>query len=401
MIGMPRTTRAALLPFVLALAASGGCFDKASEDGAVATPTTAAALGVALVDWNPAKIDLGTVQAITERDQSLFVFGSKGVQELTGGAIVSSDDTVTDWRSAAAAPSADGLSTWLVGVDARGHVLRVPTNAAPEDVSVRYGLTTDDVQSVASGASRVAFQVGTGLAVSDGARVTRYVVSARAISANGAVVALADGGAIRLFEGDKQTQIAAPGVELVAFDGAGHLMAASAHILYQVSATWATPIFDAGAGTIHQLVGAGANVWFTVDGSLGRWRAGKVAVATGGTLAADAKLVGSASGDTWAISGGQLLRWNEGGATGDQAVWNRDVQPVHAAICSKCHGPAGSGQDSSRIDLSTYDGWVARKDRVYLRVVTQAGTPSQMPPASAGSSLSDAQRAAIAAWSKP
>jgi mono/diheme cytochrome c family protein len=179
-------------------------------------------------------------------------------------------------------------------------------------------------------------------------------------------------------------------------------MAATAHALYEVYGTSVRAIYDAGSRTIHQLAAADASVWFTVDGDLGRWREGKVAVAAGGTLAPDAKLFGSGSGDAWVLSGGQLTRWTaEGGApAGDEATWTSTVQPVHAAVCSKCHSPPGSGLDSSRVDLSTYAAWSSKKDSIYRRVVTQAGTPAQMPPPSAGSPITDAQRAAIEAWSK-
>jgi mono/diheme cytochrome c family protein len=239
--------------------------------------------------------------------------------------------------------------------------------------------------------------------MTDGAHVTRYKTQARAIAANGEAVALADGGAVRLFTGDKQSEVALAGVELVAFDGAGVLMAATAHALYRVNASSVAKVYDAGARTIHGLVGAGSNVWFVVGGDLGRWHEGQVALATGGTLAPDARLVGSASGDVWVVSNGQLVRSSGGaGATSpDEAMWTSAVEPIHAAVCSKCHSPAGSGLDSSRIDLSTYSAWSARKASIYRRVVTNAATPAQMPPESSGFPLTDAQRAAIEAWSKP
>lgn len=401
---MSAVVRASLISS-LAIVASAGCFDGPSYDAGAGTTSAPGALTVNMVDWNPAKVDVGVVQVIAERDHSLVVFGSKGVQTIESGAIVSSDDTLTEWRAAAFASSPDGLSTWLVGVDAHGHVQRLPVNGAPADVSDRYGLAADDVQSVASGASRVAFQVASGLAVTDGARVTRYAVPARAIGIDGTKVALAGGDTVRLIDGDAQHQVTLAGVEHVAFDGAGHLLAATAHVLYllntQGASDWVTPLYDAGARTIHQLVGGGGTAWFSVDGDLGRVRDGHVALATGTALAPDAKLVSSASGDAWTISSGALVRWTEGAAQGDEGVWQRTVQPVHAAVCSKCHGPSGSGQDSSRIDLSTYDAWVARKPRIRERVVTQAGTPAQMPPTSSAPQLTDEQRAAIEAWSKP
>lgn len=395
-------TRATFASLLVLVAASGAACWSTPEDGA-ASVEPPMPLVLSPVAWNPSSVDVGTVQAVAESNVSVFVFGSKGVQELTSGAVVSSDDAVTDWRSAVAAPSADGLSTWIVGVDAHGHVLRVPVNGAPDDVSARYGLATDDVQSVVAATSRVAFLVNGGLAMTDGAHVVRYVTPARAVAANGDLVALADGGAVRLFTGDKQSEVALAGVELVAFDGAGALMAATAHALYRVNGSSVAKVYDAGARTIHGLVGAGSNVWFIVDGDLGRWHEGQVALATGGTLAPDARLAGSASGDVWVVSNGQLLRLGGGAAamSPDEATWTSTVEPVHAAVCSKCHSPSGSGLDSSRIDLSTYAAWSARKPSVYRRVVTNAATPAQMPPPSSGLALTDAQRAAVEAWSKP
>ena len=396
-------TRATLASVLVAVAASGAACWSTPEDGSSAGAQPPVPLALTTVAWNPSSVDVGTVQAVAESDKSVFVFGSKGVQALTSGAVVSSDDAVTDWRSAVAAPSADGLSTWIVGVDSHGHVLRVPVNGAPDDVSARYGLATDDVQSVVAASSRVAFLVNGGLAMTDGAHVARYKTPARAIAAKGDLVALADGAAVRLFTGDKQSEVALAGVELVAFDGAGVLMAATAHALYRVNGGSVAKVYDAGVRTIHGLVGAGSNVWFIVDGDLGRWHEGQVALATGGALAPDARLAGSASGDVWVVSNGQLLRLASGAGamSPDEATWTSTVEPVHAAVCSKCHSPSGSGLDSSRIDLSTYSAWSARKPSIYRRVVTNAATPAQMPPPSSGLALTDAQRTAVEAWSKP
>ena len=86
---------------------------------------------------------------------------------------------------------------------------------------------------------------------------------------------------------------------------------------------------------------------------------------------------------------------------GDETTWNATVQPVFAAVCSNCHSPPGSGKDSSHIDLSTYGAWSTRRPTINGRVVAQAGTPTSMPPPGSGYVLTDAQRAAIAAWSKP
>ncbi len=359
-------------------------------------------LDVTAVAWNPSAVDVGVVQAVAEEDRSLLVFGSQGIQTFASGSLVSSDKTITTWRSAAAVPSADGLSTWLIGVDAGGHVQRVMSGGPPQDVSERYGLGADKVQSVAAGAGRVAFLLDEGVAVSDGANVTRYRAPARAIAAAGGLIALADGSAVRIFDHGKETDVALAGAALVTYDAGGNLLAATSHALYRVVGASAEQVYDAGGRTIHQLTGAGPNVWLAVDGDLAVWEGGQVAVAAGGTLAPDARLVGSASGDVWVVTGGQLLRWSaQAAAGGDEATWSATVQPVYAAVCSNCHSPRGSGKDSSNIDLSTYGAWKARRPVILARVVTQAATPTSMPPPNSGYVITDAQRAAIEAWSKP
>ena len=395
---MMRTSTASLL---VSLALGIGC-SSSSEPAAPASPLTLTA-----VPWNPSSVDVGTVQAVAEQDAAVLVFGSKGVQTLASGSLVRSDVSITAWRSAAVVPSADGLSTWMVGVDDGGHVQRIPSDGTPQDVSARYGLAADKVQNVVgmiavSGSGHVAFLLEDGVALSDGANVTRYHVPARAISASGGRVAIADASAVRIFDQGKETDLKLADAQLVAYDGAGNLLAATTHALYRVSAGSAEKVYDAGGRTIHQLAGAGPNVWLAVDGDLGVWQGGHVAVASGGTLAKDARLVGSASGDIWVLTGGQLLRWSaQVAAGGDDATWNATVQPVYAAVCSNCHSPPGSGKSSSNIDLSTYEAWKARRVTIRARVVAQAGSPTAMPPPKSGYVITDAQRSAIEIWSKP
>ncbi len=393
-------TSLAFVLFVL-----GGCGNSASTSkGSSSAP---AALTLAPVTWNPANVDVGTAQAVVEVDKSLLVLGSKGVITLASGSVVSTDATITAWKSAASLPSPDGQSTWVVGVDGTGLLERVSSDGSRAlPVNDKYGLTMDKVQDIAGGAPSAGFMLATGIAVTDGANLTRYDGVAHAIAAHGSAIALADGAAIRVFDKGKETDVSLPDAQLCAYDQAGDLLAATTHRLYEVSDGAAVLLFDAGDRTIHQLAGAGTSVWFSVDGDLGVVRAGAVALASGGTLPADARIIGSASGDIWTLAGGHLSRMSAGGpavggAGGDEASWNANVQPIYAAVCSTCHSPPGSGKDSSNIDLSTYGAWSMRRDHVYTRVVTQAGTATSMPPPNTAVSLTDAQRAAIAAWAKP
>ncbi len=372
-----------------------------------ASASAPAALALTTVAWNPANVDVGAAEAVVEIDKSLLVLGSKGIVTLVSGAVVTTDGAITTWKSAAQLPSPDGQSTWVVGVDGNGVLQRMSIDGSPANaVSDRYGLAMDKVQDVAGGAPYAGFMLATGVAVTDGANVTRYQGTAKAIAAHGNAVALADGVAVRVFDGGKESDVTLPDAQLVAYDQAGDLLAATPHRLYQVTAGAAELLYDAGDRTIHQLAGAGSNIWFSVDSDLGVFRAATVMLASGGTLPVDARLVGSPSGDVWTLTGGHLSRMSagatgDGGASGDEASWNTTIQPIYAAVCSNCHSPAGSGKDSSGIDLSTYATWSARREHVYTRTVTQAGTATSMPPPGAPIALTDAQRAAIAAWAKP
>lgn len=356
------------------------------------------------VAWNPANVDVGTVQAVVEVDKSLLVLGSKGVVTLASGSIVGTDATITSWRAGVSLPSPDGQSTWVVGVDGTGLLRRIATDGSPaQAVNDRYGLAMDKVVDAAGGGPYAGFMLASGVAVTDGQNVTHYQGAAKSIAAHGTAVALADGAAVRVFDGGKESDVTLADAQFVAFDDAGELYAATSHRLHRVKDGAAAVMFDAGDRTIHQLTGAGANVWFAVDGDVGLVRAGAVAVASGGTLPADARLVGSPSGDVWELAGGHLSRVSAGGsgASADETSWNMNVQPIYAAVCSSCHSPPGSGKDSSNIDLSTYAAWNMRRTNIYTRVVTQAGTATSMPPPNAPIALSDAQRSAIAAWAKP
>ena len=378
------------------------CSAKHGSDTPAPSVTPAAPLTVAPVTWNSGNTDVGQVQAVVEQDKSVSVFGSTGVYVFTGGSLVASDGSVTAWKSAAAIPSADGLTTWTVGVTGDGKVVRVHTDGPVEEVGDRYGVGSDKVQAVVGDAGRAAFLFDTGFAVSDGKNVTRYGASGlHSIATSGGFVALAVDGGVRVFENGKETDVGLADAAFVAYDASGALFAATHHGVYKVDGAAATVVYDAGAGTIHDLAAGGSNVWFALDANLGLVTGAQVAVGTGGALAPDARLVGSPTGDVWAESGGQLLRFAaQTGATGDEATWTSTVQPVFVAVCSNCHSAAGTGKDSSGIDLSTYAAWTGRKSKVYTRVITQAGTPSSMPPPTSGLALSDAQKAAIEAWSK-
>jgi cytochrome c5 len=108
------------------------------------------------------------------------------------------------------------------------------------------------------------------------------------------------------------------------------------------------------------------------------------------------QIFGSPSGDVWAMVGGKLARYTipmpapsgGGGAGAGDAAWSAQIAPVFARVCAHCHLPDGT----SGVDLSTAALWAGERAEIGKRVVVQ----KSMPPA--GTAMTDADRATIAAW---
>ncbi|WP_394831888.1 cytochrome c [Pendulispora rubella] len=372
------------------------------DDGGVTTLT------LVPVTWNPSSIETGQVQAVAEYDTTVAVFGAVGVTTFVSGSVVGTDTTVTAWRSAGVIPSASGLGTWIVGVDGQGKLQRVLGHDGVENVSDRFGLVSDKVAGLAGSERATGFLLEQGLATSDGATVRHYAAPAlRAVASAAGRVAIAADDGVRIItpaQESSQETVALADAAFVAYDAAGALFSATHHAVYRLDGGAMRSVYDAGARTIRGLASSGANVWFAVDGELALVKDGHVSISSGLALRApgDVQLAGSPSGDVWVVAGGQLLRYAAGaGGTDDEAAWSANVQPIYATVCSHCHSAPGTGKDASNVDLSSYALWSARRAAVYQRVVAQAGTPAAMPPSGSGFTLTDAQRAAIEAWSKP
>ncbi|WP_394827161.1 c-type cytochrome [Pendulispora albinea] len=393
---MKRSTAAGLI----ALLASMGLGCSSSDES---LPPGELTLGP--VVWNPSNIAVGQVQAVAEYDKTVAVFGASGVSTFTSGALVGSDASVTSWRSAAVIPSASGLGTWIVGIDGKGRMKRVLGHEGIEDVSDRFGLTSEAVSSLAGSTGATGFLTERGIATSDGTTVTHYPSSElHAVAAGAGRVAVAVAGGVRIFDPSakgRETDVALPDARFVAFDAAGALFSATPRGLYKLEGGEMRVVYDAGARAIRALAAAGPHVWFAVDRDLGMVRDGRVFITSAPpSLGDDLRLAGSPDGDVWVVTGGQLFRYEArfGGASGDEAIWTDTVQPAYARVCSNCHSAPGSGKASSNVDLSTYALWNARRAAIRERVITQAGTPGAMPPS--GYTLTEEEKAAIDAWTK-
>jgi hypothetical protein len=357
-------------------------------------PVPADPLTTRVVDWNRAGIDVGNVTAVAELGGTTTVLAETGATMLSGSILIATDGTVTGWKSAAVIPAADGNGTWVAGIDAQGKVLRLRSGSFFEGVSDLYGLETDAVLGVAAlGGAAVAFALDAELAVTDGMTVTRYDVETYGDIAGGkGRAAGVSAGKVHVFEAATAQEIVhdLPGAEQVVFDGAGKLVVRTADAIYLEDGSGALALrYTATGGPVGGLAASDVRVWFMEGTELGALNPEGVLRTTGAGLAEGARLLGSPSGDVWVIEGGALKRLEaETGESKDRAIWEEDVQPIYLESCTPCHQPGGS----AGADLSTYGAWVARRDRIKVKVVDE----KSMPPT--GIPFTEAERTAITKW---
>ena len=354
------------------------------------------ALQLKTVQWNAKSVSTGTVFAVADLNEDTVVFSSLGAMVFTAGLPLYTDAAVQSWKSATVVPAGNLAGSWLMGVDGAGKVRRLRDRSLMEDVSDRYGLNLDNVSDVVAvdPTTRTAFSLGAELAVSDGAKVTRYPLAFSQISGGSGRVAGIVDGSVRTFDarsGDlSRFDVSAPVGTLI--DTAGRLVVATENALYRESGSSLAKLYESSDAPIRGLVLSSGVVWVQIGDTLAVLDEAEVRRAQAGMIPADGKLISSSTGDVWVLSQGTLKRFGEdtgGGASEDQ--WKNTVQPVFTRLCSLCHMPGGS----ANMDLSTYKSWVARKDAMRKRVVEM--TPSPMPPKGAGALTQD-ELMAVSAW---
>lgn len=398
-------TRGALRRTLLAAGAAAlGCGDGSMPAAPDAAPTDAARpvddvapepVTVQPLHWNAAMADLGAIAAVVESGDDVVVFGARGMQWLSGGAVLARDMRVMAWRDAASVPAGDGgAGRWVLAVDGAGRVWRVRDRMALEDVTGRYGLTDHPVRSVAAlDATRTVFGADAGFAVADGTRVLRWSAPGFAVVVvGGGRVAARTAAGARVFEvmGQRYVDYAVEGATAVALDADGRLVVGTA-----AGALWreqpggslvvAAPTT---AGAVRSIARAGSSLWVIAGGGLGVLDAAQgVRLAAGVAVAADARLVGSGDGSVWVLGEGRLSRY---ALSVDPRVqqWEQEVRPVFARRCTPCHLPGGT----ANIDLTRYRYWVDEASAIRRAVVAMQRMPP--PPAT----LSAEERAAIARW---
>lgn len=350
------------------------------------------ALALEKVTWSNAPPNVGRVRAVADTGNVVTVLGEHGASVFIAGALAVSDAKKSDWLSASVVPGADGSARWIVGFDAGGRIQYLHNQSVFEEVSARYGLERDAVRGgVWIGGGLSAFLVDGQLALSDGHAVTRYATPhlAELSGASGVVVGVSTDAVESLRVADRTlTEFPLPGVEHAVVTQDGRLFASTPRALYAAdSSGQLSLLYVADHDTIHGLVASGDRVWFVDAGELGVVVGDYVKETTGLALPSDASLGKSSTGDVWVLSGGGVARYRPRAVSAD-TQWGAEVAPVFARACSRCHLPDGI----SGTDLSTVSSWEAHRALIKDRVLDQ----KTMPPR--GNSLSDADRAALAAW---
>lgn len=343
------------------------------------------------IEWNAAKADVGAVSAIVEDDEELVLFGAKGATMMAGGAVRGVIAGAPAWTAASTIPAADGVGDWTVGAADNGRLFRVRAELSLEDISERYGLGTDRVRSIVGiDEKSVAFGFEGGIAIADGSTVTRYGGPASGVLAGGGGrLAWIDAGTVSVLTLADRKVRTFPMAEArgVAIDSAGRVVVTAGNKLWIESSGALTLRWTADAA-FGSIATAGPRVWMTVGSELAVATGDALSKSTGAGVVDDARLSGTPAGDLWILSSTGVRKVSGSAPSEAIADWEATIKPIYARICGDCHAPGGTAGS----DLSTYDGWLQRKDKIMQRVIVDR----TMPPK--GKTFDEADRSAIRDW---
>jgi mono/diheme cytochrome c family protein len=350
------------------------------------------------LSWNAAMTELGALTAVVESGDDVVVFGERGMQWLSGGAVLARDTRVMMWRDAASVPAGDGSAgRWVLAIDGAGHIWRVRDRMTLEDVTGRYGLGDQRVRSVAAlDEARTVFGTDMGFAVADGTRVLRWNDPrfATVLTGAGRVAASTPTGP-RVFEvmGQRFVDYTVEGASAAALDAEGRLLVGTATggLWREQSGGTLVPGAPNTTGPVRSIARSGSTLWVIAGAGLGVFDATEgVRLAAGVTVPADARLVGSSNGSVWVLGEGRLARY---ALSVDPRVqqWEQEVRPVFARRCTPCHLPGGTAS----LNLTRYQFWVEETPAIRRAVVVMQRMPP--PPAT----LTAEERDAIVRWLDP
>jgi len=376
--------------FALVSIALAGCGSGDPDASSRTLPNEASPLTLRSIEWNAAKADVGTVSAVTELDASIVLFGAHGATVITGGAVTATISGETTWTTAATIPAADGIGTWVLGVDGKGRVRRVRAGSSFEDVSDRYGLGKDVVKSVVQVDALTVFGFANGFAIADGKTVTRWDAGTNGTiaGAKGRLAWIENAEARTLDLSSKTiSRWPVPNAAFATFDDKGRLIVASKRAIYVERANALDLRWNADAD-VTAVASSGTRVWLVVGSELAIVEGDTLAKSSGAAIDSDARLFGAKNGDVWALSSKGTRRFAREASDAAHTDWDTNIKPIYARVCNACHAPGGT----SGVDLSTYEGWMAKRAALRERVVDK----KTMPPAT--KTFSEADRDIIKAW---
>jgi hypothetical protein len=233
------------------------------------------------------------------------------------------------------------------------------------------------------------------IAIADGHRVTRYGAAKMSELAGGGGFAVGVSRDLLYLMSAAQrttTTFDLPDVTHAALGPSGRMYATTSRAVYAANERGELALlYESDDDSIHGLVASGQHVWFADGSELGVVDGDKIAETTGVHVASDAILSASSSGDVWVIGGGGLQRFARADAgPSPVAMWAGTLSPIFARACASCHTVNGV----SGTDLSTISAWQDKRAAIRNRVVVTKTMPPQGHP------ISDADRAAIQAWTE-
>jgi mono/diheme cytochrome c family protein len=383
----------------LALAALSACAPLPHSRSAGAITV----LAVRPVPWNPANASVGTVRGVADAGDVVCVFADEGTSVFSATSFVARDDAAKGFVDGGAILASDGQARWIVGIDPKGSLWRLRGMTTFENVGARYGLSGKRFfAAVRVDAGVVGFALERELAVARQQETSVFPATTfRHLAGGGGFVAGVVQDEIDLVNttNGSVTRFSLPGVSEAVLDGKGRLFATTKRAIYAAELDGSLSLlYDAATEDIHGLVVSGDRVWFADGAEIGTLAHGRVSETIGLGIARDASLKPSPSGDVWVVGRGTLQRFEAldgdkpetalGASATNTSSWSRQIQPIFARSCSKCHLASGI----SGTDLSTERAWNEKKAGIRARVLTD----KTMPPE--GHPLTDTDRAAIRAW---
>jgi mono/diheme cytochrome c family protein len=327
--------------------------------------------------------------AVVEQGDAVYVLAGEVALIARGGIVTTRIESPRPWRFGASIAAPDGDGRWVVAVDDEGAPWRLTLSGEREPVAERLGLAGAKVRALGGAGTTFAADLGDSLAyTTDGVHLTRVPTGAtdQLAVARGVLARVTAGHLERwdLAHGTRVSYALSP-IAIGFLDGDHpRLVAVEARRLW-VETDGKLVAFALPRVPIS-LAARGDRAWIAAAGELYLFDGKQVRPASGGDRRG-ALLAASSAGDAWLATDHGLIRYSIG-ASADDPAWQAQVAPVFQRVCGHCHLPGGE----AGIDLSTAAAWQSERAEISRRVLTTR----TMPPA--GTELSDADRAALAAW---